>query len=83
MKAADQIKYAADFGRAAFLADDKCTPALDARLMEMLSGREVGCMTPCSTPEGEASSVEIMDAWSRAWHRENLATDRTWYHPTS
>ena len=68
MKAVDQIKFATDFGRATFHANDKCTPAFDARLMAMLRGREIG-----STPEGEASSTDIMDAWSAAWHRENLA----------
>lgn len=69
MKAADQIIVAADFGRATFLAGDDCIPGFDARLMAMLTGRNIG-----ATPDGEASSVAIMKAWSTAWHRENLAT---------
>lgn len=64
-----QLKAAADFGRATFLAGGKCIPAFDARLMAMLGGRYIG-----ETPDGEASSLDIMKAWSGAWHEANLAT---------
>ncbi len=68
MNATDQLKAAADFGRSSFLAGDKCVPGHDARLMAMLTGRDIG-----ATPEGEASSVAIMKSWSSAWHVANLA----------
>lgn len=42
-------------------------PYQDNQLMQLLDGRKVGI-----TPKKEASSVEIMKAWTNAWHDANI-----------
>ncbi len=68
MKASGQILEAALLGTAAFNESRKCVPAHDSTLLEMFVGRDVGI-----TPAGEASTVAILKAWSKAWHDANLA----------
>lgn len=64
----EQIAEAARPGRVAFDEDRRRVPAHDPELMRMLEGRYVG-----RTPEGEADTVEILDAWLASWDRANVA----------
>ena len=68
MNKQDQILRAALLGTDAFKAGKGSAPCLNKEVMEMLTGRPVG-----ETPKGEASSIEIMDAYSNSWHAANLA----------
>lgn len=61
-----QLERAALMGREGFHSGKKA-PAQDARVLEMLKGRKVG-----QTPEGEASSIAILDAWNSGWFGEYL-----------
>jgi hypothetical protein len=63
-----QILQASVLGTLAFKSGKKCIPAHDADLMNMLSGRMIG-----QTPKGEASNIQIMKAWTNAWHNANIA----------
>lgn len=58
----DPTETARELGRAAFHAGRPCTPALDADLMNMLTGVRVG------------SGAPILEAWTRGWTEANLAT---------
>lgn len=62
----EQLDIAAQLGAAAFTAGVNSAPAHDPAVLAMLSGRHV-----LATPEGEASTGEILAAWSRAWHEAN------------
>ena len=68
MRASKQILQAAILGTQAFNSGVKCAPCLDNGLMDMLVGRTVGV-----TPEGEATTIAILDAWKDAWVAANLA----------
>ncbi len=43
----------------------------DEELLDMVDGRKIG-----ETPKGEASTVDILNAWNHSWHAANL-TDET------
>ena len=62
-----QILSAAVLGTIAFAQGIKCAPCLDSKLMNMLAGRQIG-----ETPKGEASSIQLMTEWSKAWTCANL-----------
>ena len=66
MNAKDQVKKAAGLGAAAYHRGVNCAPALDQELIGMFGGR---CF---NTPRGEASTVDLFKAWSRAWVQESL-----------
>lgn len=68
MKATTQILAASVLGTIAFAAGMNAAPCLDSELMGMLAGRTVG-----ETPQGEASSIDLMRVWSTSWHAANLA----------
>jgi len=57
----DKIKKAGKLGTEAFEKGKKSVPAHDKDLMKLIKGLKVG--------EG---ATEIMGAWSKAWHKENL-----------
>jgi hypothetical protein len=42
-------------------------PAHCKELMNMLTGRKVG-----ETPKNEASSIELMDAWTKGWDKAKI-----------
>lgn len=65
-----QILQAATYGTMAFNAGKTATPCHDRNLMEMLKGRSIG-----EKREEEATSIELMDAWSKAWHAANMASN--------
>ncbi|MCF3643318.1 hypothetical protein LXM94_25525 [Rhizobium sp. TRM95111] len=65
---AEQLQRAAQLGAAAFAAGRLSVPAHDPEVLSMFGSRRVG-----ETPEGEATTVEILNAWLSAWHRANLA----------
>lgn len=65
---AEQLEEAKILGAHAYHGGLKCVPYLDKEIMRMLDGRKVG-----ETPEGEASTIEIMQAWSKGWVIENLS----------
>ena len=56
----DKIKKASKLGTKAFKDGKKAVPAHDKELMKLMKGLKVG--------EGTG----IMDAWIKAWHKENL-----------
>lgn len=56
-----EIATAEILGTIAFNSGKKCIPALDADLMKMMEGKEVG--------EG----LPLMKAWTKTWHNANLA----------
>jgi hypothetical protein len=66
-----QITVASARGAAFFRAGKPCMPALDDETMKMVNGRVAG-----HTPDGEASAVDIMDAWVNAWTDLNTASNR-------
>ena len=68
MNAATQLLQAANLGTAAFRAGIKCAPCLDKNLLAMFAGRQIG-----EIPEGQAGTVKLMDAWTKAWTAANLA----------
>lgn len=63
-----QIQKAADLGIKAFNDGKPSAPCACTELMNMIGTRQIG-----ETPEGEASSVEIMKAFSNSWITANLA----------
>ena len=67
---ATQILQASVLGTIAFKSGKKCVPAWDNDLAKMFIGRQVG-----QTPKGEASTIEILKAWTTAWHNANLSTN--------
>jgi len=66
-----QIATAAARGAAHFRNGRPCMPALDDGTMQMVKDR-----LPGHTPDGEASSVDIMDAWINAWTNLNETSKR-------
>lgn len=48
-------------------------PAQSKELMNMLTGRKIGL-----TPEGEPTSISLMDAWIQGWHeaRRQMAEEK-------
>lgn len=71
MREVEQILTAAVLGTIAFKNGKKRVPAYDKELLKLLKGRNVG-----ETPEGEASSVRIMQEWTNAWEAaEEMAND--------
>ncbi len=67
-----QLVLASYLGTLAFFTGKKASPCLDGDCMAMLTGRDVGV-----TPEGEASTKDILDVWARAWHSANTASGET------
>jgi len=65
VKATKQLQTAEELGRKAFNKTIMCVPAKDKDLLDMLVGRKIG-----ETPEGEASTVNIMKAWMKGWYAE-------------
>lgn len=65
---ASQLFAASVLGTIAFNTGRACVPAHDAELMSMLEGRRIG-----QTPEGEASTVAILDAWLKSWNAAHVA----------
>jgi hypothetical protein len=64
----EQIAYARKRGHEAFHnGKPHGAPALDGEIMNMLKDRQVG-----QTPEGEASTIEILTAYSEAYQGEAL-----------
>ena len=62
-----QVVAAEQLGREAHAAGINSAPALDQRVIAMLAGRKVG-----ETPDGSATTAEILKAWSAGWHWANL-----------
>lgn len=60
----DQIKAAKRFGSQAYGRGVQCVPALDTAWQQMIEGRAVGV-----TPFGEATTIEILDAWKMGWRQ--------------
>lgn len=56
-----KIDKAAELGAKAFKDGKKSIPALDPKLQPLLKGLPVG-----------KGAIEIIDAWTKAWHKENL-----------
>lgn len=54
-------------GKEAFAAGRGSAPALDAQVMDLLKGRQLGV-----TPEGEASTIEILKSFTDSWAKEHL-----------
>lgn len=67
---ATQILHASILGTQAYKDGKKKAPFFNTELLKMLEGREIG-----KTPKGEASSIEIMKAYTNAWDLANLADD--------
>lgn len=65
-----QILEASILGTLAFKNGLKRAPFYDAELKKFFIGREIG-----ETPKGEASSIEIMNAWTKAWDTANLSNE--------
>lgn len=70
MSVSSQILQASVLGTQAFNAGIKRAPFYDAELQKMLIDRKIG-----ETPEGEASSVDIMKAWTNSWDAANLSRE--------
>ena len=65
-KRQEQIDFATKRGYEGFHSGKPHgAPALDNVVLEMLKGRQVG-----ETPEGEASTIEILTAYSDGFERE-------------
>ena len=62
-----QLLEASVLGTLAFKNGIKRAPALDKELYKFFGGK-IG-----ETKKGEASSIEIMKAWTNAWDNANLA----------
>lgn len=67
---ATQILQASVLGTIAFKSGKKCVPAHDSELMKMLANRQIG-----QTPKGHATSIQIMKAWTTAWHNANITAN--------
>ena len=59
-----QITIAETFGMINHEQGVMRVPAQSKELTEMLDGREIG-----KTPNGEASSMELMTAWIKGWEK--------------
>ena len=70
MKAKDQVNKAAELGAAAYHKGVKCAPCLDPELLGMFGSRSF------TTPEGEASTVKLLESWTRTWTQESLKAAR-------
>jgi len=68
MIANNQIFEASVLGTLAFKNGIKRSPALDKELKKFFVDRKIG-----ETPEGEASSIDIMKAWTNSWDAANLS----------
>lgn len=66
--AKQQILEASVLGTIAFNNGINRAPFYDTTLHKLWAGRGVG-----ETPKGEASTVEIMKAWTNAWDAANIA----------
>lgn len=64
---ATQLQTAENLGTLDF-AKEFISASQSAELMKMLEGRKIG-----ETPENEASSIEIMDAWKKGWNTAKRA----------
>lgn len=67
MNKQSQLNHAQDLGLQAFQNGITRTPIYDKELMKMLEGRTIG-----ETPEGEATSIQLMNAWFKGWDKGNL-----------
>ncbi len=68
MKHNSQILLASTLGTIAFEQGKKRILGLDQELNNMFINRQIGV-----TPKGEASSIEIMQAWYDAWDAANIS----------
>ena len=59
----NQIKKAENLGFAGY-KNNKNAPCQCKETTEMFEGRKVG-----QTPQGEASTIEILNAWNRGWNK--------------
>ena len=59
----NQIKKAESLGFTGY-KNNKKAPCQCKEVTAMFGERKVG-----ETPEGEASTIEILDAWNRGWHK--------------
>lgn len=66
-----QILHASVLGNNAFKNGKQRIPCQDAELLNIFGNRPVGI-----TPDGEASTISIMNAWIKAWDDANLAKCR-------
>jgi hypothetical protein len=64
-----QLEKAKNLGIKAFHDGRKCAPIYDNEIMKMIEGRNFSV----EIPDGEASTIEILSAWSKGWTQENLA----------
>lgn len=66
MNAAQQITRAVELGVTAANSQRELAPYKNGDLMALIVGRPVGV-----TPEGEASTLEILRAYTSAWNTAN------------
>jgi len=64
----EQIKKAKNLGKLAFDNGIDCVPALNKEIMNIIAGRNIG-----ETPEGEASTMDILKAYINGWMLANMA----------
>ena len=63
-----QIEQATRYGKQAYKDGLPVAAVMNSKLMEMISARSVG-----ETPDGEASTVDILQAYTMGWTIVNLA----------
>jgi len=61
----ERVIWAREFGKRAYHEGKMAVPALDPLFCELLKGLAVG------------EAIKILDAWTRAWHSENMAAPVT------
>lgn len=72
MKLSGQILTASVLGTIAYKEGKLRVPAKDSGLLEMIKGRRVG-----ETPDGEASTIRLMEAWLEAWDNAKYAQEQS------
>jgi hypothetical protein len=70
MSVNSQIAEASVLGTIAFNSGIKRAPFYDVELKKMFVNRKIG-----ETPEGEASSIAIMKAWTNSWDAANISKE--------
>jgi len=60
----NQITTAETFGMTNYAQGIMRAPSQSKELMNMLASRQIG-----KTPKNEASSIQLMDAWSKGWDK--------------
>ena len=64
ISAKQQLMMAHTYGMEDYESGIMAAPAQSTKLMKMLTGRQIG-----QTPKGEASSKQLMTAWTDGWYR--------------